>query len=54
MELIKTILEMTVNIAALIIAFSVALSLVLAAVAFLFWLFDRIREERRQWQNWDR
>lgn len=54
MELIKTILEMTVNIAALIIAFSVALSLVLAGVAFLFWLFDRIKEEREQWTNWDR
>jgi hypothetical protein len=54
MELIKTILEMSVNVAAIIIMFAVVLSIIAGAVGFILWLFDRIREERTQWQNWDR
>lgn len=52
MDIIKTMLEMTVNITAMIIAFAVALSLVASAVAFLFWLLERIKEERHKWTDW--
>lgn len=51
METIKFAFELIVNGVAIFIAIAVAISLIGGAIGFLFWLKDKIADEKSTWLN---
>lgn len=54
MEYTKLGIEILIHGVALFIALGIAVSLIGGAVGFVLWVWDRLRQERSQWKNWDK
>ena len=53
MEHIKLGIEILIHAVAVFIALGVAVSLIGGAVGFVLWVWDRLRQEKPQWKNWE-
>ena len=54
MEYAKLGLEILAHGVALFVALGIAISLVGGAIGFVLWVWDRLRQEKSQWKNWDK
>lgn len=53
MEYIALGSEILIHGVALFIALGVTVSLIGGAVGFVLWVWDRLRQEKSQWEKWE-
>jgi len=54
MEYIKFGAEIVIYGVALFIAIGVTVSLIGGAIGFVLWTWDKLKEEKSQWKNWEK
>lgn len=54
MEYTKLGIEILIHGIALFIALGVTVSLIGGAIGFVLWTWNKLKEEKSQWKNWDK
>lgn len=53
MEYIKLGIEVLIHGVAIFVALGITISLLGGAIGFVLWVWDKLREEKSQWKNWE-